>query len=250
MQPAIGIVLDFDNLLLNTTALKADLKVLVHQSFPNITPEMYEACYAEYRVFHHGRTHMQKILATIAECAGCSQAETQMLVYEWLATLPYEQYVFSGAQELLASLDPHQVFIFTKSEDASYQRAKIEACHFPVLPDHIMIPEGKNQEAFDGLFTTLHEQGITHVISGSDEAIELIRGHVSAQTQGISFEGVQHLYGEHQYHDQQEARSLLGNRYHVAENFTSFASIVLAIHKQLEGPMVYSEGMHLGKERL
>ncbi len=250
MQQAIGFVFDFDNLLLDTTRLKGDLGRLVHQSFPAISPELYEDCYAEYKVFHFGRTHMRSILKDAAAKAKCSDEETETLLHEWVLKLPYDEYVFPGARELIASHDPNLVFVFTKSEDEGYQRAKIDACHLGVRDDHIIITPWKTPEAFDALYQRVRECGITRVIAGSDEAIDLINGDTSAHKMGLYFEGVHHFYGSYRFNDIGEAQEQLGNRYHQAKDFRAFSHICGDRYHHLEGLRIPTEGMLVGRERI
>ena len=250
MQQAIGFVFDFDDSLLDTTRLKGDLGRLVHQSFPAISQELYEDCYAEYKVFHFGRTHMRNILQDVAAKAQCSDEETQALLHEWVLKLPYDEYVFPGAREFIASYDPDKVFIFTKSEDEVYQRAKIEACHLGVLDDHVVITPWKTKEAFDALYQRIRECGITRVIAGSDEAIDLVKGDTSAHKMGLYLEGVHHFYGSYRFNDIYDAQRQLGDRYHQAKDFREFSRICGNIYHHLEGLPISTEGMMVGGERI
>ena len=249
MQQATGFVFDFDDLLLDTTRLKGDLGRLVHTSFPAISKELYDDCYDTYKVFHNGRTHMRNILQDAAIKAHCSDEETETLLHEWVVHLPYDQYVFPGARELIASHDPSRVFVFTKSEDEEYQRAKIRACQLGILDDHVVVVPWKTKEAFDALYKRVGECGITRVIAGSDEAMDLVKGDTSAHNMGLYFEGVHHFYGSYRFNDIGDAQEQLGNRYHQAQDFRELFCICQGIYHHLEGLPIPVEGMHSRVER-
>ena len=237
MQRAIAYGFDLDNTFLRTEKLKWDMARLCHERFPQVKPAVFRECYAEYRIYHYGRVHMDTILGMIAVRAELSVDDTRYLKHEWMRTLPYDKYVFAGARELIQGLDSERMYLMTKSPDYDYQRQKLDACKLPFLRDdvHEWIVESKNPAVFARWIAMMRDRGATHLVYGSDEALEIIWAHEAATTAGLGFDGVHNQYGSIWRSNMDRAQEALGNNYHPARNFHQFAHIIRGLQQTLEG---------------
>ena len=154
-----------------------------------------------------------------------------------METIPYQEYVFSGARQLITDLGPNNVFLMTKSPDVAYQRQKLDACNLPFFRDnvHEWIVEAKNPDVFAQWIAMMQDRGATHLVYGSDEAPEILFAHDAAVNAGLGFEGVHHQYGPYWKEGLGRAEHVLGNHYHPARNFRQFAHIIRGFQSRLEG---------------
>jgi hypothetical protein len=237
MYNTVAYGFDLDNTLFQTEVLKTDMARLCHERFSQVSVELFQDCYAAYRLSHQGRVHMGTILEAIAHRAGLSPCDSDDLTHEWIKGLPYDRYVFAGARELIADLGPQNVFFMTKSQDIGFQHRKLDVCRLPFIADNIheWIMESKNLDVFSQWIAMMRDRGIHHLVYGSDEATEILWAHEAAQCAGLGFDGVHHQYGSLWKNNREQAQTVLGEQYHRAAHFRQFADIFRHLQGQLEG---------------
>jgi hypothetical protein len=243
MKRLIAYGFDFDNTIFNTQRLKEDLPNLLHASFPSIPPEAFSEAYAWYRINNYGRVDMHAILKDIAGKSQVSEEVGEKLLNGWLGSLPYETYVFDGADRLFRMLEVQNIFLVTKSTDREYQQTKIEHSGIPVIHDekHIHIVRHKNQEVFTEWAQMLHERGFEHIVYSSDESKELRWASIAAKQEEMGFDGIHHQFGEFWRNDMDEVQNELGTQYHPVPSFLDLASTIRGIYMNLEGDAMRPE---------
>jgi hypothetical protein len=180
---------------------------------------------------------MDAILLDVGLQSGLCDADKEELRHQWLNTLPYRDYVFAGARELLSDLGAPNVHVFTKSRDRSYAHKKIEACGLPLLRDgsHLHIVGHKSPNTFARWLGRMSDRGIRHLVYITDEAKEIIWAHDAAEKVGIGFDGVHHYHGSVWQSDIEIAEKTARGHYFPAHDFEELTGIVRRLQGSLEG---------------
>lgn len=131
---------DFDETLSNTDRLKADIVEGVHQIGGEELVEAYKKSYEAVRA-EHGTVRMPLVI----EATAARNIEVHHKLADLFRTLPYEEYVYPDAKEVIMYLKNQGRVIIFSDGDAFFQPQKIYTTSLAVLVDGVIILPQKTE---------------------------------------------------------------------------------------------------------
>ena len=139
--------IDFDETLSSTDQLRADIAQAVRRIGGEELGTAYQVAYETVRK-QHGAVRIPLVLQAIAEQTDIDSTTIKQLA-DMFHTIPYQSYLYPGAEELIARLKKHSKVIIFSDGDAFFQPQKIYSTRVADIVDAVIILTDKTKHFAD-----------------------------------------------------------------------------------------------------